>query len=232
MSNRRKINKPVNAGSGKLYAVGSPTMAAGKRVSKRAVPAVPRAAATSVHVVRVSLEGADPPVWRRLEVPSAIRLDRLHEVLQEVFNWNDWHLHLFDTSCGEFGPPSEPELWSSRERPEAGVTLAQVASEEGAVITYVYDFGDDWRHDILVEKIMPAAPGVAYPRCTGGQGEETPGDDSGGIWAFNAERAEIAAEDGPPVFPWTNDIEPELETEALKHLATVIIPASGRQEDR
>lgn len=230
MSNRRKLSKPIGAGSGKLYAVGSEVMVADKRVSNRGVPALPKAAATSVHVIRVSLEGADPPVWRRLEVPSMMGLDRLHEVLQEVFNWNDWHLHLFETSRGEFGPPSETEPWSSRERPEAGVALAQVAGQEGAVITYVYDFGDDWRHDILVEKIMAATPGVAYPRCTGGQGEQTPGDDSGGVWAFNAERAEIAAEDGPPIFPWTDDIEPELETEGLKHLATVIIPASAREE--
>jgi hypothetical protein len=105
------------------------------------------------------------------------------------------------------------------------VALAQVASEEGADITYVYDFGDDWRHDIVVEKIVPAEPGVAYPRCTGGRGEETPGDDSGGIRAFNAQRAEDAAEDGPPLLRRVDKIDPEIETEALKHLATVIIPA-------
>jgi hypothetical protein len=134
-------------------------------------------------------------------------LDRLHEVLQEVFCWNDWHPHLFEAGCGECGPPSEPPPWPAGERAEAGVALAQVASQEGA-------------------EIVPAAPGVAYPRCSGGQGEEIPGDDSGGIWAFNAQRAEIAAEDGPPIFPWADDVDPELETEALKHLATVIIPVA------
>ena len=42
---------------------------------------------------------------------------------------------------------------------------------------------------------------------------------------FNAERAEDAAADGPPIFPRTaSDIDPELETEMLAHLATVIIP--------
>jgi hypothetical protein len=46
------------------------------------------------------------------------------------------------------------------------------------------DFGDDWRHDIVVEKITLALPGVAYPRCTGGRGW-APVEDSGGIWAHN-----------------------------------------------
>ena len=64
------------------------------------------------------------------------------------------------------------------------MALAQVAAEEKAKIVYVYDFGDDWRHDIVVEKITPALPGVTYPRCTGGRGW-APEEDSGGIWAHN-----------------------------------------------
>jgi Plasmid pRiA4b ORF-3-like protein len=51
---------------------------------------------------------------------------------------------------------------------EDEVAIAQVAAEEKAKVVYVYDFGDDWRHDIVVEKIIPAEPGVAYPRYTAG----------------------------------------------------------------
>jgi hypothetical protein len=85
--------------------------------------------------------------------------------------------------------------------------------------------GDDWRHDIVVEKIVPASPGVAYPRCTAGRGKETPDEDSGGIWAFNAQRAEDAADD--PALSYSGDeIDAEVETEMLAHLATVIVPGS------
>ena len=49
---------------------------------------------------------------------------------------------------------------------EATATLAQVAGAEWAKAVYSYNFRDDWRHDIVVEKIIPAKPGVAYPRCT------------------------------------------------------------------
>ena len=81
---------------------------------------------------------------------------------------------------------------------------------------YVYDFGDDWRHDLVVEKILPAAPGVPYPRCTAGRGQ-TPPEDSGGIWAFNEERAlgDEAA----------GSFDPADLTEALADLADVITPA-------
>ena len=61
----------------------------------------------------------------------------------------------------------------------------------------MYDFGDDWRHDIVVEKITPALAGVAYPRCTGGRGW-APEEDSGGIWTHN----EAVAAAGP-VMPFT-----------------------------
>ena len=73
---------------------------------------------------------------------------------------------------------------------------------------YVYDFGDDWRHDIVVERIIPATPGVRYRRCTAGHG------------------AEDAAEDGPPPLPPVDDVDPEVETEMLKHLAQVLVPES------
>jgi hypothetical protein len=162
------------------------TFVGGKRVEKQPLPALPEHAAATVHQVKVSLHGAQPPVWRRLEIPSAMTLDRVHAVLQTAFGWYDAHLHSFETVCGEFGAP-DGEDWTDQ-GDESAVTLAQVATAEKAKVSYVYDFGDDWRHDIVVEKIRPAQPGVAYPRCTGGKGTP-PEEDGGGIWVFNAERA-------------------------------------------
>jgi hypothetical protein len=79
---------------------------------------------------------------------------------------------------GQFreGDSADPGACSNRNTQdevgdESAVALAQVAAEEKAKIVYVYDFGDDWRHDIVVEKITPALPGVAYPRCTGPRAE-------------------------------------------------------------
>jgi hypothetical protein len=65
-----------------------------------------------------------------------------------------------------------------------------VAAAEKAKVVYSYDFGDDWRHDIVVEKILPAEPGVAYPRCTGGR-RTAPREGCGGIEAFNEYPADL-----------------------------------------
>jgi hypothetical protein len=165
------------------------TFVGGKRVARQELPGIPEDAGTTVHRVKVSLYGAKPPVWRRLEIPSAMPLDLVHVVLQIAFDWDDYHLHAFETACGEFGPPEQEDGWTER-LDEATATLAQVAGAERAKVVYSYDFGDDWRHDIVVEKIVPAEPGAAYPRCTGGR-REPPPEDCGGIWAFNDQQADL-----------------------------------------
>jgi hypothetical protein len=190
------------------------TFVGGRRVDKQQLPALPKDAAISVHVVKVNLYGAKPPVWRRLEIPSAMTLDLVHEVLQVAFGWEDFHLHGFETVCGEFGEPSHDDGWSRR-GDESTVALAQVAAEEKAKVVYTYDFGDDWRHDLVVEKIVPASPGVAYPRCIAGRGE-APLEDSGGIWAFHEQRA---GGDGPD-----DPFDPADASAALASMAVVVTP--------
>jgi hypothetical protein len=170
----------------------------GRRVPRQDLPRLEKSAATTVHTVKVSLHGAKPPVWRRLELPSELTLDIVHEVMQIAFAWHGYHLHQFETACGAFGRPDDDGDWGFEEvGDESAVALAQVAAEEKAKVVYVYDFGDDWRHDIVVEKITPALPGRAYPRCTGGRGW-APEEDSGGIWAHN--QAVAAA---GPITPFT-----------------------------
>jgi hypothetical protein len=61
------------------------------------------------------------------------------------------------------------------------------------------------------------ALGTAYPRCTDGRGE-TPAGDSGGIWAFNEERAQ----GGGPI----GSFDPADVTQALANLAEVVTPVT------
>jgi hypothetical protein len=63
-------------------------------------------------------------------------------------------------------------------------------------IRYTYDFGDDWVHDIMVEKVLDRDPSAAYPRCTGGK-RAAPPDDCGGIWGY-AELLEVLADPAHP----------------------------------
>jgi Plasmid pRiA4b ORF-3-like protein len=196
-----------------LDRLGQQTFVGGKRVAIQTLPRLPKKAATTVHRVKVSLHGSKPPVWRRIEIPSAMRLDLVHKVMQVAFDWEGYHLHAFETVCGEFGAPDDDDDWSDR-KDETAAALAQVAAAEKAKAVYSYDFGDDWRHDIVVEKITPAEPGVAYPRCTDGR-RQAPPEDCGGIWAFNEYQAEL-----------DDTFDASEVTARLAGLAEVLIPAS------
>lgn len=207
-----RVLMEAEANGGKFFrAVDQETLVGGKRVTKQKVPKLPESAATTIHQVKVTLYGSKPPIWRRLELPSPMTLGRLHHVLQAAFTWDGYHLHVFETVCGEFGDPLQDDGWAERQDEET-VTIAQVAAAEKAKIVYVYDFGDDWRHDIAVEKILPAAPGIAYPRCTAGR-REAPPEDCGGIWAYDPD---------PPEF---GQFDPDALTDELSSLAEVIVTA-------
>jgi hypothetical protein len=134
-----------------------------------------------IYRLKISLQGAKPPIWRRLELPGDASLEELHTIIQVAFNWHGGHLHAFETLYGDFGP-GEAEL--DELTPEESVTLEQVAPAEGSTIDYRYDFGDNWNHQIRVEKLGEPDPAVSYPRCTGGR-RAAPPEDCGGIGSYH-----------------------------------------------
>lgn len=126
-----------------------------------------------VYQLKITLRYIRLPIWRRIQVLADIRLARLHEALQVVMGWTDTHLHAFrvgDSSYGEPDPDFPSSLRSER--------LDRIAGE-GARFLYEYDFGDGWKHDIVIEKVMPAEPGASYPRCLAGR-RACPPEDCGG----------------------------------------------------
>ncbi|MBQ1018169.1 plasmid pRiA4b ORF-3 family protein [Micromonospora sp. D93] len=166
---------------------------AGRRTAGRKLPAKRKKSgpAAPIYQLKVGLREAKPPIWRRLELPADISLADLHDIIQVAFGWDDSHLHVFETPYGDFGV-ADRELGY---RAEAPVTLEQVAPAVGDRLRYTYDFGDNWAHDIVVEKVLPRQP-IAYPRCTGGR-RAAPPDDCGGIWGY-AELVEVLSDPGHP----------------------------------
>jgi hypothetical protein len=150
-----------------------------------------------IYQLKVGLRGATPPIWRRLEVPADISLARLHRIIQVAFAWDGSHLHVFHTPYGEFGI-ADAELGH---RAEAPVTLEQVAPTARSAIRYTYDFGDDWEHDVVVEKVLNRDSTLSYPRCTGGR-RAAPPEDCGGIWGY----ADLAQTLTDPTHPGHDDM--------------------------
>ena len=131
-------------------------------------------AAQTTSCIKVTLRDVSPPIWRRLRVPSDIPLPRLHAVLQAAMGWTDMHLHLFRVDEHHFAPPHFDLDFAAD---SAGVTLADLAPEKGARISYEYDFGDGWEHDVIVEDVLPDP--CAEPRCLEGR-RACPPEDCGG----------------------------------------------------
>lgn len=50
-------------------------------------------------------------------------------------------------------------------------------------ITYTYDFGDNWDHEIKFERYVVPASGVTYSLCVGGSGA-CPPEDVGGVGGY------------------------------------------------
>src|SRR4051794_24082281 len=128
--------------------------------------------------VKVTLHGSTAPVvWRRLQVPADIRLDRFHQVLGGAMGWQDCHLHVFERGDERYGYPN-PDIDIEDHRAK---TLRELIAEPGDRLDYEYDFGDGWRHVIVLE--ARAADGVRTARCIEGAGR-CPPEDVGGLSGY------------------------------------------------
>jgi hypothetical protein len=130
----------------------------------------------SMYQLKITLGGITPPIWRRILVPSTIRLSSLHDVIQAVFGWTDTHLHHFEFDGRYWGVPDDEDF--ERLNDESKVALRKLLMAEGWSLNYTYDFGDNWRHKILLEKILPAGT-ISRPICVDGRRRRPPEDVGG-----------------------------------------------------
>ena len=160
-----------------------------------APPAPASPASGSVYQLEVTLHDTEPPVWRRVLVDGASTLHHVHEVIQAAFGWWNYHLHEVEVGRARYGVPDPEEDWGPPPKDERRIRLDSIAGE-GSKLTYNYDFGDDWRHRILVEKVLAADPTTALPACIDGR-RACPPEDCGGPWGYR-ELLEILADPTHP----------------------------------
>lgn len=141
-----------------------------------------RETANRVYRLRIVLEGTQPEVWRRVEVPADLRLSQLNVVIQIFMGWGNSHQHDFEFAGKHYGATWSIDLGSG-DRDEYGATVGDVLYRKGSKGVYTYDFGDDWRHLIVVEATGEADPDTFYPRVLDGHGG-CPPEDCGGVYAF------------------------------------------------
>jgi hypothetical protein len=135
-----------------------------------------------------------PPIWRRIVVPADVHLEKLHQIIQKAMGWERIHLYGFRIA---------EELYSSnddsagfgygRDLEAKEYILEDLFPFKGQSFTYIYDFGDDWRHKITIEDTdytpNPKKKQIIedlddYPVvCISGK-RACPPEDVGGVWGY------------------------------------------------
>jgi hypothetical protein len=132
--------------------------------------------------LHISLAFSDPLIWRRIAVSGAMTLIQLHDVLQVCMGWSGMYNHQFyvgkifynTTAAGQKG------LYH-----EADYDLHGLDEAMKWCFTYIYDAGDGWEHDIVVEDSHPAPEKQTYPRVLDGEWAPPP-EEVGSVHEYTA----------------------------------------------
>lgn len=132
------------------------------------------AAPEGILQLKIMLQRVRPACWRRVLVPASATLFELHQIIQIAFHWNGDHLHAFTVGKRQYGDST-----FGAEYDEIEITLATAFTQTRKPISYVYDFGDHWAHEIVMESAHDPDPATTYPICIDGKGD-APVEDTGG----------------------------------------------------
>ena len=134
--------------------------------------------------IRIEIEDTNPLVWRELDVPLSTTLAMMHDIIQVVMRWWDYHLYEFEIGDRIYGVPSSDDaLYERKVYKASGLRLATVLERGIREFLYVYDFGDNWRHRITVLDVRKGDADVEYPRFIAGA-RRAPPEDVGSISGF------------------------------------------------
>ncbi len=151
--------------------------------------------------IQIDIDGFD--IWRRVLVPSTYSFRNLHNIIQTVFDWQNYHLHKFEVKKDgsvdklivmDDDPDTLEWLdFDSYDVVQERFTALEDILPYGEVI-YEYDFGDSWEHTIILEKVIKSNAFKAT--FLEGKGERPP-EDVGGSGGYE-EYMRIMADDTDP----------------------------------
>jgi hypothetical protein len=138
-----------------------------------------------IYQIQIALKRYSPKIWRRILIPSDVLLRDFHKIIQTTMGWMNEHLHQFiknDTFYTVRMP--DDDFWNEMKNIDyKKMRISDLLKYEKEKITYEYDFGDGWEHDIILEKILPYDEKVKFPVCIKGS-MNCPPEDCGGVWGY------------------------------------------------
>ena len=196
--------------------------------------------------IRIELRELRPTVWRCVDVPLSANLASLHDVIQTAVGWTDSHLYEFRIGGRCYGEPLSWEDHEVRRLYRArSLKLQTVLGRGFDRFEYLYDFGDHWMHEVIVEGVRDGEAGAEYPVFVDGA-RRCPPEDVGGARGFMAfleaaldpfhgEHAETVAWYGGPFDPRDIDerrVRMLLEILAARRRGALARDRSGRRGAR
>ena len=136
----------------------------------------------SIIQMKIRLLGISPMIWRRLLIPDTCTLREFHGIIQVAMGWEGYHLFEFIIRGVHY---SSPELFGE----STDYLLGHFTFRKNAKLTYIYDMGDYWKHEIRIEDPQSTVKRQFYPVCIGGSGA-CPPEDCGGPQGYLFHRDE------------------------------------------
>src|SRR3989344_984506 len=133
---------------------------------------------TCIYQLKISIDGTNPPIWRRFLVEEGISFHKLHLIIQEIMGWENYHIYEFNINKLRISIPDND--WDD---PKAIIDSKKTKVKDLVArqkFLYTYDFGDCWEHTISVEEILPKDNNKIYLVCLEGK-FACPPEDCGSI---------------------------------------------------
>ena len=156
----------------------------------------------------ITLDNVHPAPCRRFLIAAEATFADLHRAIQDACGWEDRHLFEFSSTSGVplAGLPDDedevPVIDAST------VRLTAVLGPGDALVRYVYDFGDNWRHTVRCEAVVESDESF-HRRLVGGT-RAFPPEDCGGVAGYeHCVDVLRGAEDDEDVREWLGTWTPE-----------------------
>ncbi len=178
--------------------------------------------------VKLSLQYSEPEIWREVCLPADFSFAELHDVIQVLMSWDDYHLHQFKYKGEYIGPPEVFEDFREDCINEKDIVLGDVFQKKGSRFEYEYDFGDSWCVDVICGGKMK--PADKLYTVIGGE-MAAPPEDCGGIWGFY-NLIEVLADPEHPdydmLFEWMGEMDFDPKSFDLE-ICNIAVNAIGKR---
>ena len=138
-----------------------------------------RASKPAAYEFEITLCDVHPSVWRRFCVPANITFQRLHDVIQVVMGWENYHLYEFRFGKTRISTPDDEFEVDATHFDARRKRLPSLGFDRDDVLGYLYDFGDNWMHVLrVIRPIYDLGDRPAYACLDGAR--SCPPEDVGG----------------------------------------------------